>query len=60
MLRLKELRLENELTQKQVADKLCISESTVCLYEKGKRKPSIDMLKKYATMFECTMDEIVG
>ncbi len=59
MSKLKEKRREKGLTQKQVADKLCVSESTICLYEKGQRKPSVDMLVKYAAIFDCTLDELV-
>lgn len=59
MLKLKELRIQKKLTQKQVADKLCVSESTVCLYEKGQRTPNIDMLLKYASIYNCTLDELV-
>ncbi|MDE5721990.1 MAG: helix-turn-helix domain-containing protein [Clostridia bacterium] len=59
MSKLKELRLEKDLTQKQVATELCISESTVCKYEKGERKPNIEILKKYASIFSVTIDELV-
>lgn len=59
MLKLKELRKEKNLTQKQVADKLCVSESTVCLYEKGQRTPSIDTLVKYTFIYDCTLEDLV-
>lgn len=59
MLKLKELRIKNDLTQKQVADKLCIAESTLSLYESGQRKPNINKLIEFAQLFNCTLDELV-
>lgn len=56
---LEKLRILNGLTQKEVAEKLDVSESTVSLYESGKRNPNIIILKKYAELFGCTIDELV-
>ena len=60
MAKLKELRIRNSLTQKQIATRLCVSESTVCLYESGKRRPNIEILKKYADIYNCTIDELIA
>ena len=43
--RIAELRKEHSLSQSQLADKLHIAQATLALYETGKRKPNIDMLK---------------
>lgn len=45
--RLKSLRRGANLTQKQLADKLNISPSTIAMYEGGKRDPDTDTLKNY-------------
>lgn len=56
---LKELRESRGLQQKDIAKFLGISESSICLYEKGKREPPIEVLIKLADFFGCTLDELV-
>ena len=46
--RLKELREENGLTQKQIAAKLGISSVAYLRYEKSQREPSLSMLAEIA------------
>ena len=45
---LKELRLQNEKSQKQVADEAEISESYYCQIETGQRNCPVDTAKKIA------------
>ena len=42
--RLKELRIQNKLTQKQVSELLGISPSIISGYETGERTPSAEIL----------------
>ncbi len=53
---LKMLRLNNRMTQKQVADLLNIDRSTYTYYETGKIKPSVDTLVKLCCIFDVSMD----
>lgn len=58
--RLKELRLERGMTQKQVADYLGISDRGYGYYEAGLREPSIECLKKLCDLFEVSADYLIG
>lgn len=54
------LRQSRGLTQAQMADKLGISISAVSMYEKGKRKPDNNMLKKICEKFRVSTDFLLG
>ena len=58
--RLKDLRSEKNLTQKQLADMLVLSKNSICEYEKGRSEPNIDTLIKLADIFNCSIDYLVG
>ena len=60
MLRLKELRLENEKTQDEMAKILSISRQVYANYENEINEPSLEMLKKIGNYFECTIDYLLG
>ncbi|MGN0804663.1 MAG: helix-turn-helix domain-containing protein [Candidatus Coproplasma sp.] len=52
-------RLEKNLTQEQVAEQLNLNIKTYRNYEQGLREPKIELLKKFATFFGCTIDELL-
>lgn len=58
--RLRELRLERNLSQRQVADYLGISTRAYSHYEIGDREPSIQILIKLCALFEVTSDYLIG
>lgn len=58
--RLKELRLNAGLSQKQLADKLWITKVTVSYYELSERNPSPEILIKIAKVFHVTTDYLLG
>jgi transcriptional regulator with XRE-family HTH domain len=58
--RVKELREENNLTQKELAVKLAVTNSTVCDWEKGRSQPDLEMLAKIACFFEVKTDYLLG
>ncbi len=58
--RIKELRIENKLSQSQLAEKLGTTNSTICDWERGRTEPDIEMLKKLASLFSVSTDFIVG
>lgn len=58
--RLKELRLGNGLTQKQLADKLNVSQNAIYNWENGKRQPDFQTLEKLAKIFDVNIDFLLG
>ena len=58
--RLKELRKQYNLTQKQLADKLGITKSVVSYYELSERCPSPEILVKLAEIFNTTTDYLLN
>ena len=58
--KLKSLRIEKNLTQKQVADRIGLAISAVSSYESGTRYPSYDVLVKLARIFHVSTDYLLG
>lgn len=58
--KLKALRLENRLTQKQIADRIGLAISAVSSYESGARYPSYDVLIRLAQMYHVSTDYLLG
>ena len=58
--RLTELRKENNLTQKQLANDLNLSEVGIQNYEGKRRKPAYDVLIALADYFDVSIDYLVG
>lgn len=56
----KNLRLERELTMKQVADGVGITESAVSRYESGKREPNLTILAYFCQFYGVTADYMLG
>ena len=57
---LKKLRLQESLTQQQLADKLGVTKSVVSYYELQERYPSPEVLTKLASIFHVTTDYLLG
>ena len=57
---LKSIRRETNLSQKQVAEKLNISQQTYSDYENCKTEPSSDTLTEIAKLFDVSVDELLG
>lgn len=55
----REKRIEAGYTQEAVAKLLGISNSSVCLYEKGRTDPPVETLHKMAVLYRCTLDELM-
>lgn len=58
--KLRLLRIENKLTQKQVADRIGLAISAVSSYESGSRYPSYESLIKLSKMFHVSTDYLLG
>lgn len=58
--KLKQLRFEKDLTQKELADRLHVSFQTVSKWENGENEPDIATLKELAALFNCSVDYLIG
>lgn len=56
MLRIRELRLENNLTQKELAEKISSTSKNIWAYENQISIPPLDVLIKLADFFNCSID----
>ena len=59
-LRLKELRLENNLTQHYVANVLNIKQNTYSQYESGQRQLPLELLVQLSEFYNVSTDYILG
>jgi transcriptional regulator with XRE-family HTH domain len=59
-MRLKDIREDRDLTQREVADHLHIRQNTYSQYENGQRGLPIDTLIKLARYFGVSTDYILG
>lgn len=58
--KLKELRLKSKLSQKQVADRLNSSTSSISGYETGVKTPSAEQLLALSYLYNCSVDYLLG
>ena len=58
--RIRELRKNNKMTQKALADKLFVDCSAVTKWETGKAKPDFDKQQKLADIFNVSIDYLLG
>ncbi len=57
---LKTLRVENNLSRAQLAEKLNVSVRLVSYWENGERECDFDMLIKIANLFTVSIDYLLG
>lgn len=57
---IKYLRLAKGLTQKQLAELLCVTTAAVSKWELKKTYPDITLLIPIASVFEVSIDELFG
>ena len=60
MLRIKDLREDKDMLQKEVADLLNISQTNYSKYELGKINIPINTIKKLALIFDTSIDYLLG
>ncbi len=58
--KIKKLRSNRDLTQKELADKLHVSFQTVSKWENGENEPDISTLRELAKLFNCSMDFLLS
>ena len=55
-----ELRVENNLSRAQLAEKLSVSVRLISYWENGQRECDFDMLIKIADLFSVSLDYLLG
>lgn len=58
--KIKKLRIERNLTQKQLAEMTGVAISAISSYESGNRYPSYDVLISLARIFHVSTDYLLG
>jgi transcriptional regulator with XRE-family HTH domain len=59
-MRIRDLREDNDLTQKEIADYLHIKQNTYSQYENGQRQIPIDALIALARYYKTSTDYLLG
>lgn len=59
MTALYEYRKRQRMTQRELAEAIGVTQSTITQYETGVRKPDIITLKKLAVTLHCTTDQLL-
>lgn len=58
--RIKRARVNKNLSQEQLGTLINVSNATICNYEKGTRKPSIEKLIALSNALEVSLDYLLG
>ena len=58
--KIRELRIERELLQRELAQQIHIASNTLSQFESGKAKPSYEVLISLADFFEVSIDYLLG
>jgi transcriptional regulator with XRE-family HTH domain len=59
-LRIRDLREDNDLTQKQIADFLMCDQSLYSKYERGERETPLLLVVKLANYYDVSVDYLIG
>lgn len=57
---IKDLREKNQMTQAELAEKLCVSDKTISKWETGKGYPDISLLESVAKVFGVSITELLS
>ncbi len=58
--KLKELRIEKNLSQRKLGEILSVCNQTVSFWESGNREPDLDAIVKIADFFDVSADYLLG
>lgn len=58
--RIKDLRLERDMSQQELGDAIGVTKVSVCGYENGTRTPSLDTFAIISDIFGITSDYLLG
>ncbi len=59
MNKIKEMREKNGLSQQEFAKMICVSRSTISMWETGRTSPTAKRCLKVALVLNCTVDELL-
>lgn len=59
-IRLKELRKENGLLQRELGEKINLPQNRICQWEKGIVEPNLEQLTQTAKLFNVSVDYLLG
>ena len=59
-MRIKEIRLQNGISQKQLALAIGVAQNTLSQYENGKRAPDFDTMARMSDYFHVSVDYLLG
>lgn len=60
MIHVKELRKSKGLSQRELANKLGVSRTTVTMWESGGQYPRLETAVRVANVLGCTIDDLFG
>lgn len=58
--KLKQLRIQNEYSQEQLAEILNVSRQAITKWQTGKRMPNISNIKMISSLFDVTLDSLLS
>ena len=58
--KLKLMRIQNKLSQQEVADRIDVAPATISAYETGERTPSTEILLALSYLYQCSTDYLLG
>lgn len=58
--RLKQFRLENEMTQEELAKKLFVSRQAVSKYETGRGYPNLEIMQLISKLLNISLEELLS
>lgn len=58
--RLKELRIANDLTQRELGERVNVTKVSICCYENGTRVPTLETLIKIGEVLNVDVDYLLG
>ena len=56
---IKKLRKKNNMTQDELAEKLCVTRQAVSSWENGKTEPDVETLTRLAEIFDVSVEYII-
>lgn len=58
--RIEDLRIDNDISIKEISEYLGLNRDVYARYEKGKRQFPVDIIIKLAEYYNCTTDFLLG
>lgn len=57
---IRSIRTSRNLTQAEVAEAVCVSQSMLCQIERGTKVPTLPLGKAIADVLGCSIDDLLG